>query len=308
MAGGPPPRRKKRPPSCNLTLYRTTRIKASWRCGGSLSQVTRRAHNRFPRQQPAPAPNSEPTAIALTLSSQCPPADSPTHTPATPPRPNPTLSFPGAPKKPSLSCAARALALPPKRPTGAQPLAHVCAVSPHRCGPIPQSRHPLLQYAYIRATLAQARDRPRGPESLPPVGIMPQASVGASLVGAQCQRRHGRSARRPLSCSATRRDTCAQNSPAGHYRIGQDRRHAQLRTQQNVAELSRFRLPLFAGATALGAHGNLKRAHGKFMFPRQLCDSVERVVRRLLGRMPTEAHASDGGFRQFEQEMYEQLR
>ncbi len=134
----------------------------------SLLQITRRPQNNLPREKPAPTLNSEPTAIALTLLSQCPPADSPTHAPAAPPHPNPTLSLPGAPKKQSLSCAARALALPPTRPTGAQPLAHVCAVSPHRSRPIPQSRHPLLQYAYIRATLAQARDRPRGPESLPP--------------------------------------------------------------------------------------------------------------------------------------------
>ncbi len=134
----------------------------------SLFQITRRPQNHLPRERPAPTPNSEPTAIAFILSSQCPPADSPTHTPATPPRPTPTLSLPGAPKKLSLSCAARALALPPTRPTGAQPLAHVCAVSPHRSRPIPQSRHPLLQFTHIRATLAQARDRPRGPESLSP--------------------------------------------------------------------------------------------------------------------------------------------
>ncbi len=65
---------------------------------------------------------------------------------------------------------------------------------------------------------------------------------------------------RPLSSSATRRDTCVQKCHAGHYRLAQIRRRSQLRIQQNVAEMSRFRLPAYARTTVLGAPGNLKQA------------------------------------------------
>ena len=66
----------------------------------------------------------------------------------------------------------------------------------------------------------------------------------ASPVGALWQRRDtaGRPFR-PLSCSATRRDTYVPNCPRRHYRIERDRRHSQLRTQQNVTESNTFRLP-----------------------------------------------------------------
>ena len=43
---------RKRPPSCSLTLYRTTPIKASWRCGGGLFQITWRPPTPlFPRMR-----------------------------------------------------------------------------------------------------------------------------------------------------------------------------------------------------------------------------------------------------------------
>ena len=45
---------------------------------------------------------------------------------------------------------------------------------------------------------------------------------------------------RPLSSSATRRDAYALNCPRPHYGIEQDQRLAQLRTQQNATEMSRF--------------------------------------------------------------------
>ena len=88
---------------------------------------------------------------------------------------------------------------------------------------------PVLNHTHIRATLVQARDRPRGPRTLPPSGICPQASAESSKTG-----------HRSLSCSATRRDTCAPNCPRRHYGLARERRRPQLRNGQNGAESSRI--------------------------------------------------------------------
>ena len=68
---------------------------------------------------------------------------------------------------------------------------------------------PVLKHTHIRATLAQARDRPRSPRTLPPTGKDRRGipcGCPASLLVARRQRRHGRSARLPsvLFCHAVR--------------------------------------------------------------------------------------------------------
>ena len=147
----------------------------------SLSQIARCAQNRLPREQPAPAPNSEPTAIALRSPyglANVPP-DAPTLTPAAHQRPHPTHSRPRTPKKTSLSRATRSRPCPIQphtRPTSSPRLHHFSP--PIR--PDPAISPPLLKYKHKRATLAHARNRPRGPETLPSNGVRPQTSVGAS--------------------------------------------------------------------------------------------------------------------------------
>ncbi len=174
------------------------------------------------------------------------------HTPAALPRPYPTISPPSTPKTVSPSCAARSRHYsthPHTRPTMSPRLRHF---SPS-IRPDPAFSPGPLTPTYICAIIACARDRPRRRESLPPMGIMPQASVGASETGL-------RPPTRTLSCSATRGDTCAQKSPARRYSLARDRRHSQLRTQQNVAESSRFRFRALAGAKVLAAPGHLKQS------------------------------------------------
>ena len=153
----------------------------------SLFQITRCAQNRLPREQPAPAPDSEPTAIAL-RSPYCS-ANVP-RTPQRTPRPHnlgqtrPIRS--PVPEKTSPCRATRSqpcLIQPHTRPTSSPRLRHFSP--PIR--PDPAISPPLLKYTHIRAILAHARNRPCGPETLPPNGVRPQASVGASLVGALWQ-------------------------------------------------------------------------------------------------------------------------
>jgi len=81
-----------------------------------LFQVTRCAQNHHPREQPAPAPKSGPTAIALLLLSLCTPADAPAHTPGRTISSTPGPFAPRCPKK-----------VPPSRVTRSRP----CPIQPH---------------------------------------------------------------------------------------------------------------------------------------------------------------------------------
>ena len=97
------------------------------------------------------------------------------------------------PKKVSPSRATHSPPCPTQphaRPTSSPRLRHFSP--PIR--PNPATSTPLLNGAHIRATLAHARDRPRGPETLPPKGVRPQASVGASKTGHRPQATHHRRA------------------------------------------------------------------------------------------------------------------
>ena len=205
----------------------------------SLFQITRCAQNRLPRQQPAPAPDSEPTAIAL-RSPYCfanvpvRPNAHPGRTPSSKPDPLappyhektvtlPRHPFPPVPHPtPPTSCPSPCLRhfSPPIRPNPA-------------ISPTP------LKHTYIRATLAHARDRPRGPESLPPE----RGKAPGNRRGVPCWRPVAAKALRPLSSSVTRCHVCVPNDARRHYRFAQDRRHPQLRHAQNVAESNRIRLP-----------------------------------------------------------------
>ena len=164
------------------------------------------------------------------LLSQCPP-DAPTHTPATQARAHPTHSLPRTRK--NVTLARHPFPGPdPSNPTHVPPLPHVCAISPHQSAPIPRFSPPLLKYTHIRTTIAHARNRPRGPEILPP-----------SEVGLQASCRGVDTGHRPLSYSATRRDISVPKCTLRQYRIAHDRRHSQLGITQNVAETNRIRLP-----------------------------------------------------------------
>ena len=142
--------------------------------GWSLIQITRCAQNRLPRQQPAPAPNSETTAIAL-RSPYClanfhgRPNAHPGRTPSPTPDPlAPSSRKKRHPRAPSVPrpCPIQSHA----RPTSSPRLYHFSP--PIR--PNPAISPALLKGTHIRATLAHARDRPRGPESLHPSGVSPR--------------------------------------------------------------------------------------------------------------------------------------
>ena len=136
----------------------------------SLFQITRCAENRLPRKQPAPMPNSEPTAIALRSPYRS------ANVPRTPPialtRP---IRFPIPRKSVTL----------PRHPFSALP--HPTPRTPHQSPglrhfsppirPDPAISPSLLKHPHIRANLAHVRDRPRGPETLPPHEVRPQASL-----------------------------------------------------------------------------------------------------------------------------------
>ena len=100
----------------------------------------------------------------------------------TSPRPDPFA--PSNPKKVSPCRATRSqpcLIQPHTRPTSSPRLRHFFPL----IRPNPAFSPALLKHTHIRATLAHARDRLRGPETQPPKrGLRPQAPVGASLVGA----------------------------------------------------------------------------------------------------------------------------
>ena len=112
-------------------------------CGGSLFQISGRAHNRLPRQQPAPAPDSVPTAIALRSPFRSP------NVPRTPQRTSwphnlvqtrPTRAH--VPRKKRHSRASPVPSPAPSNPADVPSLPHACAISPHQSGPIPQFRQP----------------------------------------------------------------------------------------------------------------------------------------------------------------------
>ena len=131
----------------------------------ALFQITRCAQNRLPREQPALAPSSEPTAITL-RSPYCLAnvPRTPTHTPAVPPRPHPTHSLPSTRKNVTF----------PRHPFPALP--HPTPHTPHfiptsapflptNPPPIPQFRHALeddAQTCYPRQREGQT-PRPANP-------------------------------------------------------------------------------------------------------------------------------------------------
>ena len=122
----------------------------------------------------------------------------------------------------------------------------------------------LLKHPYIRATLAQARDRPRGPETLPPTrgkapGIRKGVPCGRPVA---VQIRLSEPCSVPPSSSATRRHSCVPANRRRHYRFARDRGHPQLGGAHNVAETNR--LPAFAGITVLGTPGNLTQARRRY--------------------------------------------
>ena len=173
----------------------------------SLFQITRCA-------QPPPSRSARSRAqlcsygLALLLLSQCPPADAPTHTPTAPPRPNQTLSLPSTPKKVSPPRATRAPALPHPNPTHAQPHPHACSISPHQSAFGRQSRHRscIARTSVLFSLMLGAGFKPAGGTDPAARKPYPQRrkTVGASLVGALWQRRHGWSAHPPpvLFCHA----------------------------------------------------------------------------------------------------------
>ena len=160
--------------------YITTSRRARYeRHGRSLFQITRCAQNRLPREQPAPAPDSERTAIAL-RSPYClanvprtPQRSSRPHTSAHT-RP---IRAP-APRKKRHSRASPVPSPAPSNPADVPSLPHVCAISPHQSAPNPAISPALWKYKYIRAILARARDRPRGPENRPSHGEDPGIRIG----------------------------------------------------------------------------------------------------------------------------------
>ena len=176
---------------------------------------------------------------------------SPTPDPFAPPYPEKSVTFPRhpfpalphpTPRTPYQSSRLRHFS-PPIRPSS--------AISPT-----------LLKHPHIRATLTQARDRPRGPETLPPTrGKAPGIRKGIPCGRpAAVQIRLSEPCSVPLSSSATRRHSCVPANRRRHYRFARDRRHPQLGGAQNVAETNRIRFPAFAVTTVLGTPGNLTQA------------------------------------------------
>ena len=105
-----------------------------------------------------------------------------------------------------------------------------------------------LKHTYIRATLAQARDRPRRPETLPPE----RGKAQATDRGVPCWRPVAAKALRPCPPLSRGVTSVSQMTPRRHYRFAQDRRHPQLRHAQNVAESNRIRVSASAETTVLG--------------------------------------------------------
>ena len=215
--------------------------------GEAVSDYQVRRSSSFPRKNVTPAPNYRPAAVAL-RSPYCL-ANVPRTPQRTPRPPTPGPIRPQHPEKtvtfPLRPCLGPDPPLTHARPTSSPRLRHF--FPPIR--PDPANSPPLLKYPHIRAIIAHARDRPRCPESLQYRRGIP-CGCPASLVGAlrplwaPCgsEDTAGRPFR-PLSCSATRRDTNVPNCPRRHYRIARDRRRSQLRIQQSATESNRFRPP-----------------------------------------------------------------
>ena len=111
--------------------------------------------------------------------------------------PTPDLIRPSYSKKtvtlPRHPCPGRAPSEPHERPISSPrllnfspPIRLQTAISP----PVLYCTHIRAIIAHVRCGLqTRPRDRPRGAETLPPIGTMPQASVRASLVGALWRRK-----------------------------------------------------------------------------------------------------------------------
>ncbi len=123
------------------------------------------------------------------------------------PAPRKNRHFPAPPVL--WPCHPNVLQAPSHWPTSAQFLPTVAAQSRSLATPSCNMR------TYVLPSPRRGTD-PAARNPYPPIGIMPQASVGASLAGALCQRIHGRSARRPpvLLCHAARHFCAELPTPA----------------------------------------------------------------------------------------------
>ncbi len=178
--------------------------------------------------------------------------------PNAPPRPHPTHSRPRTPKKASLSRVTRSPPCPIQphaRPTSSPRLRHFSP--PIR--PNPASSPAPLKHAHIRATLAHARDRPRGPETLPPKGVRPQASEGASKTGHRPPATHHRRAPcPPLSRGVTPVSQKPVPGVTDLRRTGGAHSYETHRMSQKLTDLLS---PAFMGTQRGEAPGNLKQPH-----------------------------------------------
>ena len=98
-----------------------------------------------------------------------------------------------------------------------------------------------LKHTYIRATLAQARDRPRRPETLPPERGKAPGNRRASLVGALWQRRHSAPCP-PLSRGVTSVSQMTRAGITDSRRTGDTLSYDTHRMSQNRTEFA-FLLP-----------------------------------------------------------------
>ena len=173
----------------------------------SLFQITRCAQNRLPRQQPAPAPDSESTAIAL-RSPYCLAnvPRTPQRTPRpTQPRPNPTHSLPRTRK--NVTLPRHPFPGPdPSNPTHVPPLHPRLRHFSPPIRPDPAISPPLLKDTHKRATLAHARNRPCVSTALSP------RTRGRAQMAVKT--RLSDPAPSPLSSSATRRHFCVPTTRA----------------------------------------------------------------------------------------------
>ena len=198
--------------------------RTAWENGGQ-PQPARRGCFRLPGPPktvslakslpPCPTLNLRPSPCVRHIAQQMPPGrpnahpgrtTSPTPDPFAPPYPEKSVTFPRhpfpalphpTPRTPYQSSRLRHFS-PPIRPSS--------AISPT-----------LLKHPYIRATLAQARDRPRGPETLPPTrgkapGIRKGVPCGRPVA---VQIRLSEPCSVPPSSSATRRHFCDTTAHAG---------------------------------------------------------------------------------------------
>ena len=159
------------------------------------------------------------------------------------PSPKPDPLAPPYPKKTSPSRVTRSRPSPIQsrgRPTSSPQLRHFSPL----IRPSPAISLWVLNHTHIRATFAHARDRPRGPEALRPIGGKAPGIRRGVPRGCPVAVNTRLSAPAPppvLLCHAVSL-SCPKN-PRQNYRFAQERRHLQLGGAQNVAEWNRFRLP-----------------------------------------------------------------